>query len=29
VGAIWRKSSARSAAIEAVCDQIQRHSGLH
>jgi LysR family hydrogen peroxide-inducible transcriptional activator len=28
VGAIWRKSSARSAAIEAVCDQIHRHSGL-
>jgi LysR family hydrogen peroxide-inducible transcriptional activator len=29
VGAVWRKSSARAAAIEAVCDQIQRHSGLH
>ena len=29
VGAIWRKSSARSAAIEAVCDQLQRHSGLN
>jgi LysR family hydrogen peroxide-inducible transcriptional activator len=29
IGAIWRKSSARVAAIEAVCDQIQRHSGLH
>jgi LysR family hydrogen peroxide-inducible transcriptional activator len=29
VGAVWRKSSARATAIEAVCDQIQRHSGLH
>jgi LysR family hydrogen peroxide-inducible transcriptional activator len=28
VGAVWRKSTARAAAIEAVCDQIQRHSGL-
>jgi LysR family hydrogen peroxide-inducible transcriptional activator len=28
VGAVWRKSSARLAAIEAVCDQLQRHSGL-
>jgi LysR family hydrogen peroxide-inducible transcriptional activator len=28
VGAVWRKSSARPAAINAVCDQIQRHSGL-
>jgi LysR family hydrogen peroxide-inducible transcriptional activator len=29
VGAVWRKSTARAAAIEAVGDQIQRHSGLH
>jgi LysR family hydrogen peroxide-inducible transcriptional activator len=28
VGAVWRKSTARAAAIEAVCDLIQRHSGL-
>jgi LysR family hydrogen peroxide-inducible transcriptional activator len=28
IGAIWRKSSARSAAIQAVCEQIARHSGL-
>jgi LysR family transcriptional regulator, hydrogen peroxide-inducible genes activator len=28
IGAVWRKSTARAAAIEAVCDQIQRHSGL-
>jgi LysR family hydrogen peroxide-inducible transcriptional activator len=28
VGAVWRKSTARAAAIEAVCDQIQRHNGL-
>ena len=28
IGAVWRKSSARTAAIEAVCDQIVRHSGL-
>jgi LysR family hydrogen peroxide-inducible transcriptional activator len=28
IGAIWRKSSARAAAINAVCDQIVRHSGL-
>jgi LysR family transcriptional regulator, hydrogen peroxide-inducible genes activator len=28
IGAVWRKSSARLAAIEAVCEQIQRHSGL-
>jgi len=28
VGAVWRKSSARSAAIAAVCDQIVRHNGL-
>jgi LysR family hydrogen peroxide-inducible transcriptional activator len=28
IGAVWRKSSARAAAIEAVCDQIARHSGL-
>jgi LysR family transcriptional regulator, hydrogen peroxide-inducible genes activator len=28
IGAIWRKSSARAAAISAVCDQIARHSGL-
>jgi LysR family hydrogen peroxide-inducible transcriptional activator len=25
IGAVWRKSTARAAAIEAVCDQIQRH----
>jgi len=28
IGAVWRKSSARTAAIEAVCAQIARHSGL-
>ncbi|MGA2344151.1 MAG: LysR substrate-binding domain-containing protein [Steroidobacteraceae bacterium] len=28
IGAVWRKSSARAAAIEAVCEQIARHSGL-
>ncbi len=28
IGAVWRKSSARGAAIRAVCDQIARHSGL-
>ena len=28
IGAVWRKSSARGAAIQAVCDQIARHSGL-
>jgi LysR family hydrogen peroxide-inducible transcriptional activator len=28
IGAVWRKSSARAAAIDAVCDQIVRHSGL-
>jgi LysR family hydrogen peroxide-inducible transcriptional activator len=28
IGAVWRKSSARAAAITAVCDQIVRHSGL-
>jgi len=28
VGAVWRKSSARIPAIEAVCDQIVRHCGL-
>ena len=28
IGAVWRKSSARGAAIGAVCDQIARHSGL-
>jgi LysR family hydrogen peroxide-inducible transcriptional activator len=25
IGAVWRKSTARTAAIEAVCDQIKRH----
>jgi LysR family hydrogen peroxide-inducible transcriptional activator len=29
IGAVWRKSSARAAAIEAVCEQIARHSGLN
>ncbi len=29
IGAVWRKSSARTAMIAAVCDQIARHSGLH
>jgi LysR family hydrogen peroxide-inducible transcriptional activator len=28
IGAVWRKSSARGPAIQAVCDQIARHSGL-
>ncbi|HWW19339.1 MAG TPA: LysR substrate-binding domain-containing protein [Steroidobacteraceae bacterium] len=28
IGAVWRKSTARAVAIDAVCDQIQRHSGL-
>jgi LysR family hydrogen peroxide-inducible transcriptional activator len=28
IGAVWRKSSARTAAIEAICDQITLHSGL-
>jgi len=28
IGAVWRKSSARTAAIAAVCDQIVRHNGL-
>src|ERR1700733_2859871 len=28
IGALWRKSSACTAAIAAVCDQIARHSGL-
>ena len=28
VGAVWRKSTARAAAIGAVCDQIARYSGL-
>jgi LysR family transcriptional regulator, hydrogen peroxide-inducible genes activator len=28
IGAVWRKSSARIAAITAVCDLIARHSGL-
>ena len=28
IGAVWRKSSARAAAIEAVAEQIRRHSGL-
>jgi LysR family transcriptional regulator, hydrogen peroxide-inducible genes activator len=28
IGAVWRKSSARAAAIDAVCEQIARHSGL-
>jgi LysR family hydrogen peroxide-inducible transcriptional activator len=28
IGAIWRKTTARSAAIGAVCDQIARHNGL-
>jgi LysR family hydrogen peroxide-inducible transcriptional activator len=28
VGAVWRKSTARGIAIEAVCEQLQRHSGL-
>jgi LysR family hydrogen peroxide-inducible transcriptional activator len=28
IGAVWRKSSARATAIEAIADQITRHSGL-
>ena len=28
VGAVWRKSTARTTAIEAVCEQFQRHNGL-
>jgi LysR family hydrogen peroxide-inducible transcriptional activator len=28
IGVVWRKSSARTAAIEAVAEQIARHSGL-
>ncbi len=28
IGAVWRKSSARVAAIKAVCDLIARHNGL-
>jgi LysR family transcriptional regulator, hydrogen peroxide-inducible genes activator len=28
IGAIWRKSTARTAAIAAVCEQIEQHSGL-
>ncbi len=28
IGAVWRKSSARAAAIAAVCEQLARHSGL-
>jgi LysR family hydrogen peroxide-inducible transcriptional activator len=28
VGAVWRRSSARGAAIDAVCEQIARHCGL-
>jgi LysR family hydrogen peroxide-inducible transcriptional activator len=28
IGAIWRKSSARTIAIEAVCELLARHSGL-
>ncbi|HEX4376095.1 MAG TPA: LysR substrate-binding domain-containing protein [Steroidobacteraceae bacterium] len=28
IGAVWRKSTARAAAIDAVCEQLQRHSGL-
>jgi LysR family hydrogen peroxide-inducible transcriptional activator len=28
IGVVWRKSSARGAAIEAVAEQIARHSGL-
>jgi LysR family hydrogen peroxide-inducible transcriptional activator len=29
IGALWRKSTARQAAIAAVCDQIERHNGLN
>ena len=28
IGAVWRKSSARTAVIAAVCEQIARHSGM-
>ena len=28
IGAVWRKSTARATAIDAVCEQLQRHSGL-
>jgi LysR family hydrogen peroxide-inducible transcriptional activator len=28
IGAVWRKSSARGTVIQAICDQIARHSGL-
>lgn len=28
IGAVWRRSTTRSAAIHAVCDQIERHCGL-
>ena len=28
IGAVWRSSSARTAAIDALCTQIARHSGL-
>ena len=28
IGAVWRLSSSRSAAIAACCEQIARHSGL-
>lgn len=28
IGAVWRKTTARGAAITAVCDQIKSHSGL-
>jgi LysR family transcriptional regulator, hydrogen peroxide-inducible genes activator len=28
IGAVWRKSTARATAIEAVCEQLQRHHGL-
>jgi LysR family hydrogen peroxide-inducible transcriptional activator len=28
IGAVWRRSSARGAAIDAVCEQIARHCGL-
>jgi LysR family hydrogen peroxide-inducible transcriptional activator len=28
IGAAWRKSTARAVAIQAVCDQIARHSGV-
>ncbi|HEX4050772.1 MAG TPA: LysR substrate-binding domain-containing protein [Steroidobacteraceae bacterium] len=28
IGAVWRRSSARGAAIDAVCDEIVRHCGL-